>query len=100
MILIDGMVRTGRMMDFVDEIVSIRNDEEEEKILYEVWLHKIFDKSYTEFRESIGMNKTAAPTQEDIATTVRGSKDLLNSFNPLRGGAECGTVQADGNNSG
>lgn len=101
MTLIDGMISTGRLSDFVEEMVSIRNEEEEEKILYEVWLHKIFDKSFAEFRESVGTNnKTAAPTQEDIAETVRGSKELLNSFNPLCGGAEDGTVQTSGDSSG
>lgn len=102
MSLIDGMITTGRLTEFVDEIVGIHNEEEEERVLYEVWLHKVFDKGFDEFRESIGKeNNTAAPTQEDIANTIRGSKDLLNSFVPHCGGVDrIGTVPAVGNNSG
>lgn len=43
------MIRAGRLHEFVCEIIDIRNEEQEEKVMWEYWLHKDFERSYTEF---------------------------------------------------
>ena len=93
------MISTGRLYEFVCEFVKTHNDEEEEKSLWEFWLHKVSDQSWAEFRESIGSgNQAAAPTQNDIEETVRLSFEMLEGFS-LRGGAQDGIIQAAGDNS-
>ena len=75
----------------------------EEETAWEVWLHKVFEQSWTDFRASLNdMNSTnAAPTQEELMETVRESAQLLKNFCPDGGGDEQnGTVQIDGNDSG
>lgn len=101
MILLDGMIQTGRLSEFVDEFILLYNDEQQEKTAYEVWLHKVFDKSFTDFMQEINGTHKAAPTQQDLESTVRESQDILAGFVLCEGvNRESGTVQAAGNHSG
>lgn len=79
--LIDKMLMTGRFREFVDEFINIRNEEVEEKTLWELWLHKIFDKDFNEFRNSLNIGKESEPTEDDLIATVTGSVGILHGFN-------------------
>jgi hypothetical protein len=94
------MISAGRFDDFIREILNIYNEEQEDKTLWEMWLHKVHDKSYNAFKESLGMigNKKAAPTKEETAEVIQESKTLLNGFRIAEVGKD-GTIQAAGNNS-
>lgn len=97
--LLEGMISTGRLCEFVEEFIKTRNDEEEHKAEWEFWLHKVFDKSWAEFRECLNPTETienAAPTQAEMEETIQASMQMLNGFS-LGGGAD-GTIQAAGNN--
>lgn len=74
------------------------NEEEEEKFLLDVWLHKVLNKSYKEFKELMKQEETAAPTQEEIQETVQNSYEILAGFD-MCGGAD-GDIQTAGDNSG
>ena len=76
-LLIDGMLETGRFLDFVDKFIDTQNEER----MYELWLHKVYDKSYADFKAQIvSSNTPAAPV--DLETTLRESESILNSFIP------------------
>lgn len=93
------MISTGRFKEFVEEFIETHNQEEEDKSIWEFWLHKVYDQSWAEFRESQGLDKkTAAPTHIEIKKTVQASYKMLEGFS-LRGGAQDGTIQAAGDNS-
>lgn len=97
------MIQSGRLYEFMCEMLHIRNEEMEEKTIWEVWLHKVFDMNWHEFRESLNDKSStteAAPTQEKLQETVRTSAQMLMSFCPDGGGEQDGTVQIDGNDSG
>jgi len=98
--LLEGMISTGRFGEFVDSFVDKYNEEQEEKILWEAWLHKVFDQtSFAEFKERARVNThTAAPTQFDLQETFNTSFQMLEGFS-LGGGAD-GTIQTAGDNSG
>lgn len=86
----------------MDSFITTYNEEQEEKTLWEFWLHKVFDKtSYADFRDRMKQKtETAAPTQIDLNETVQTSFQMLAGFS-LRGGAqEDGTIQTAGYNSG
>lgn len=53
---------------------------ENEKTLWEFYLHKVFDKSFEEFKNSI--SGQIMPAKEDVETTVKNSMDMLQNFNP------------------
>lgn len=98
------MIESGRLFEFIREMIHIRNEEMEEETTWEVWLHKCFEQSWSEFCASLNdTNSTnAAPTHEELKKTVSESANLLANFCPYGGGGDeqNGTVQTDGNNSG
>ena len=77
------LLLAGRFSEFIDEIVDTHNKEKEEKNSWEFFLHRVFDKSYSEFLEAIKVeqdNKNMSVT--DIETTVKHSMNILANFNP------------------
>lgn len=92
------MISTGRFFEFVQEFVKTHNEEQEDKTIWEFWLHKVFDQSLEEFKESIKKTNTAAPTQKELKETVQATFDMLDGFS-LRGGAQDGDIQAAGDSS-
>jgi hypothetical protein len=92
------MISTGRFFEFVQEFVKTHNEEQEDKTIWEFWLHKVFDKSLEEFKELIKKTNTAAPTQKELKETVQATFDMLDGFS-LRGGAQDGDIQAAGDSS-
>lgn len=97
------MIQTGRLYEFTREMIQIRNEEMEEQTAWEVWLHRVFEQSWSEFRASLNDKSStndAAPTHEKLTETVRTSAQMLKNFCPVSGGEQDGTVQTDGNDSG
>ena len=84
---IDGMIQTGRFCEFVFEFIKASNRDKEDAADWEFFLHKVWDKTFTEFRDEM---KTTAKNQNmskrTIETTVKDSMDILNQFNPNEGG--------------
>ena len=107
MLLLDQMIRTGRFEEFVNEFVAINNEEteqqnkeQEDKLLWDIWLHRIFDKSFAEFKNSLNQEEKAAPTPEELKSIAMDSKTILAGFVPDEGLVNSdGTVQTAGNNS-
>lgn len=75
-LLLDGMIVTGRFMEFVDEFIEIEN----EKSTWEFFLHKIEDKTYADFKAEL----EPAPmiTEVDLEMTVNESQYILKNFKP------------------
>lgn len=96
--LINGMIRTHRLYEFVNKLVDMHNEEEKDKTLWDVWLHRVFDKSFNEFMEALEGNKKAAPTQEEIKNIVNETQAMLNGFVPVEVNAN-GTVSSAGYDS-
>ena len=99
----DVMIQSGRLFEFIREMLQIRNEEMEEETAWEFWLHKVFEQSWADFRASLNdtSSTNAAPTHEELMKTVSESAQLLKNFCPDGGGEEQhGTVQTDGNDSG
>ena len=84
---VDGMIQTGRFYEFVIDFIKTTNQEMEEKYDWEFFIHKVFDKSYQEFKEEIKINKENQKMSEQyIETTIQHSMNILNNFNPEEGG--------------
>ena len=63
-------------------MVAIQNEETEEQALWELWLHKDFEQSYAEFRESLEPSSTAETGEEDFASIIQQSREILNFAPP------------------
>ena len=98
--LVSQMIRTRRLEEFVMQLVEMHNDEMEDKSLWEIWLHKIFDKSFADFRNEVTGEKKAAPSAEEIKSTVKDSMNILAGFVPDEGLVQHGNIQTAGNDSG
>ena len=55
----------------------------EEKTLWEFYLHRVFDQSFRDWRDSLGSTteKENIPTEEELIATVAGSIGILSDFN-------------------
>ena len=79
---VNGMIQTGRFSEFVKEFIELDNSKREEEQMWQVYLHKVFDKSYNEFRESIKFGNREEVSEIEIETTVKDSKNILANFIP------------------
>lgn len=79
------MIRCGRLYEFICEVVAIENEETEEQALWEMWLHKDFEQSYVEFRESLERSSNAEVSEEELASIVRQSQEILSFVPPEEG---------------
>ena len=77
--LLDELIANGDFFDWSIEFVDAEND----RRIWELWLHKVFDKSYEEFRNAI--LKTENVIDEHLETTIQDSKSILNNFIPETG---------------
>lgn len=76
------MIKTGRLCEFVNELVDIRNEEQEEKAMWEFWLHKDFERSYADCREAMMHTQPPKETsKEELTEIVKQSMDIA-SFVP------------------
>ena len=84
---VDGMIQTGRFSEFVDSFITKVSKEKGEKLSWEFFLHRIFDKSFNEFKEELKNDaENQNLSEQDIETTVNHTMNILNSFNPEEGG--------------
>lgn len=82
-LFMDGMLQTGRFTEFVFEFVKTTNQEKEDQLDWEFWLHKVWEGTFEEFRAGIETNrKNQNMSEQTIETTVNNSLDILKNFNP------------------
>ena len=84
MVLLDGMIRTRRLTEFVQETMKIRNEELIDKTRWEYWLHKVFDMSFDDYMSRLGGNKETEEVlpAEALEATVKDSIGILKGFCP------------------
>lgn len=80
--LLDIMIQTHRLSEFVDTFIEKYNEEEKEKVMWEIWLHRVHDKTYSEFVEIVDGSNQAMPTAEEIVTIVDDTVSILDGFQP------------------
>lgn len=75
-VLLDQVISTGDFSEFVSTVWQVN----EEEMQWQYYLFRVFDKSFTDFKE--GMKPQKGMTKADIETTVKDSKSMLDSFIP------------------
>ena len=75
-VLLDGLILTNSLKNFVDDFFDFVNEDRE----WEFFLHKVYDKSWGEFSESIRQSENQEPI--DLGATLNKSKNILNNFTP------------------
>lgn len=72
---VDELISNGDFLEWVLSFIDFDN----EKTVWELWLHKEFEKSFGEFKDSI-LKKPEVET--NLETTVKDSQNILNNFVP------------------
>ena len=80
MTLLSQMLRTGQLSEFINSIVKISNDENLDKVKWEYWLHRIFDKGWDEYLAETEEQPEA--TVGNLEATVKTSYNMLANFKP------------------
>lgn len=87
--IINGYLHTGRLDEFVDELLQITQTENEDQANWDFFLHKVFEGSYNDFLTEQRINKqNQTMSARTIETTVQHSMDILNNFNPEESGVK------------
>lgn len=79
----DGMIQAGKLCDFVEGLVERYSDEQREKVIWEIWLHRVFDKSFPEFVEELEKGKEKPVSNEQVLEIVEDSKAILGMVIPM-----------------
>lgn len=84
---VTGMIQTGRFSEFVDNFVTTLNKEKEEDHIWNLYLHKVWEGSYKEFKDSIEVNiRHQEMSDEDIETALKHTQHIMKTFSPEQGG--------------
>ena len=75
-VLLDGLILTNSLKNFVDDFFDFINEDRE----WEFFLHKVYDKSWSEFSNE--MKQSENQKQVDLGATIVKSKNMLNNFTP------------------
>ena len=81
-ILIDNLILTNSSSSFIDDLIDFINEEKEEQVQWEFFLHKVFDKSWKEFCDELIAQESINDEKIDLGATVKKSKNMLNNFTP------------------
>ena len=79
-VLLDGLILTNSLNNFINEFFNIINEERKEKSQWEFFLHKVYDKSWSEFSNDIEQSENQKPI--DLGATLVKSKNMLSNFTP------------------
>ena len=79
-VLLDNLILTNSLNNFIDDFFDFIIEERKEKTEWEFFLHKVYDKSWGEFSESIRQSNDQTPI--DLGATLTKSKNILNNFTP------------------
>lgn len=79
-VLLDAFILTNSLNGFVDDFFDFVIEERKEKTEWEFFLHKVYDKSWSEFSDSIKQSDDHKPI--DLGATLLKSKNMLNNFTP------------------
>ena len=79
-VLLDSLILTNSLNNFVDDFFDFVIEERKERTEWEFFLHKVFDKSWDEFSNSIKPSENQEPI--DLGATLTKSKNILHNFTP------------------
>lgn len=76
------MISSKRLSEFVHEVLRIRNEETEEKTMWEFWLHKVHEKSFADFVKQMKTQTAEPETIPDaqLEQITKESMEILNGF--------------------
>lgn len=75
-LLLDSVLMSGGLSDFIVDFWELHDEE----VTWQVWLHKVHDKSFDDFKQSLTRSHTS---KEQLETIIGDSQSLLQGFVPV-----------------
>lgn len=77
--LLNGYIQTSRFCEFINAFCEQKIEEDR----WEFYLHKVWDKTYTEFCDALQVSQDLqGMSEEDMEATVKKSMAILGNFIP------------------
>jgi len=77
--LLTGYIQTSRFCEFINTFCEQKIEDDR----WEYFLHKVWDKSFSEFCDALQVTQDQQEMSEDsIEATVKKSMNILGNFNP------------------
>ena len=78
------MIRMKRFAEFVRELLEIYQEEREDQLIWELWLHKVDNMDFKDFVSLAKQKRTASSdepsSRADIEETIKDSMEILDNF--------------------
>ncbi len=78
-LFMDGMIQNSMLCEFIGKVVNAKHEADE----WEVYLHKVWDKSFSEFKQELQLNRQHQHMSSTCAEhTIKESMNILKNFDP------------------
>lgn len=74
--MLEEYIEAGCFTEFIDSLVEIVNEEVENETLWDFFLHKVYDKSYSDFLKEV-KSKPVKVKPVDFGTVINESMNIL-----------------------
>ena len=75
----NGYIQTARFCEFIHAFIEQKQEDDR----WEYFIHKVWDKSYTEFCDALHTSQDMQEMSvDDIEATIKKSMNILGNFNP------------------
>lgn len=81
------MAATGHLSWFIDNLIDAYQEDENESALWDLWLHRVWNKSFEDFKReqmnkarSIASSERARKNPKEAAKTVMKSRAIIEMF--------------------
>ena len=84
MMLLEQVLQTGRLADFIDELGQLIWQEKADKQRWDFWLHRVDSMSFEEYVQLCedSMKQNESSEKNDIEATVKHSYEMMENFHP------------------
>ena len=84
MMLLEQVLQTGRLAEFIDELGQLMWQEKADKQRWDFWLHRVDSMSFEEYVQLCenSMKQNESSEKNDIEATVKHSYEMMENFHP------------------
>ena len=81
---LDNLIENSEFSNFIEFMLNKIAEERDEKTLWEFFLHKVYDKSFTEWKESLKSESKKNDVADEATKKeiMERSQSILDGFNP------------------
>lgn len=82
MMLLEQMLQSGRLADFIDELGQLMWQEKADKQRWDFWLHRVDSMSFEEYVQLCEDSMKQPEGSGNLETTIKYSYEMMENFHP------------------